>query len=233
VSLQTDEPAAVAVVLRGGGAERTVSAGAGTTQFSVAASIAAFAGGSELEVVARATDAAGNIAESAGVAVSVPDGLLPLAITEVLANAAGSEPAQEFIEIRNLGDSPLDVEGLSIEDAKAADVLPSAVLEPGAYALIVPSGFDPAGGADVPPRGGTILVRVDARLGSDGMTNGGEVVRLRTGAGTVVSAYGGSVDVSAAKWAGKGVHRIPEDACDQPASWTRLPTVATPGGAAP
>lgn len=233
VSLQTDEPAAVVVLLRGSIGERTVSAGAGTTQFSVAASVAAFAGGSDLEVVARATDAAGNVAESAGVAVSVPEGLLPIAITEVLANAAGPEPAQEFIEIRNLGDAPVDVGGLSIEDAKAADVLPPAVLEVGAYALIVPSGFDPAGGADVPPRGGTVLMRVDARLGSDGMTNGGEVVRLRNGAGTVVSSYGGSVDVSSTKWAGKGVHRVPENACDQPASWTRLPAEATPGGAAP
>lgn len=233
VTLQTDEPSSVVVLLRGPGAERVVSAGAGTTQFAVSASIAAFAAGSDVEVVARAVDPAGNVAESAGVAVSVPVGLLPLAITEVLANAAGPEPAQEYVEIRNLGADPLELEGLSIEDAKAADVLAPTVLAPGAYALIVPAGFDPASAADTPPRPGTSLVRVDARIGADGMTNSGELVRLRTPAGTILSSYGGSVDVSSSKWAGKGVHRVPEDACDQPASWTRLPTEATPGWGAP
>jgi hypothetical protein len=233
VALQTDEACAVSIVLRGDGVERAISGGAGITQFSVAASMAAFSPGTELEVLARATDLAGNVAETAGVAVTVPEGLLPLAITEVLANAAGPEPAQEFVEVRNLGGEVIDIGGLSIEDAKGADVLPPLLLDAAAYALIVPSGFDPGSGADVAPRGGTPLIRVDARIGSDGMTNGGEVVRLRTPAGTIVSSYGGTVDASATKWAGKSVHRIPEDACDQPASWTRLPSEATPGWAAP
>lgn len=233
VALQTDEAASVSVLLRSGEVQRIVSAGAGTTQFTVAASLAAFPPGVEVEVVARATDPAGNASESAGVALVVPPGLLPLAITEVLANASGPEPAQEYVELRNLGSGPLDVAGLTIEDAKAADVLPSVIVEAGAYALIVPSGFDPASPLDAAPLAGVPLVRVDARLGSDGLTNGGEVVRLRAAGGTILSSYGGWVDVSSAKWAGKGVHRIPEDACDQAASWTRLPADATPGWGAP
>src|SRR5262249_25447443 len=147
--------------------------------FQVAAPLAGFTPGGALGVVVRATDRAGNLAESAAVAARVPATLLPIAITEIRANAAGPEPAQEFVEIRNLGAEPLDVGGLAIEDAKGMDVLPAAVLEAGAYALIVPSGFDPSAPEDVPPRDGTTLVRVDSRLGADGLTNSGEVVRLR------------------------------------------------------
>ncbi|MES1164525.1 MAG: lamin tail domain-containing protein [Verrucomicrobiota bacterium] len=232
-SFQTDEPAAAMLVLRGAGGERQIAAGAGTTSFSVAASVAAFGAGAEVQVIARVADLAGNVAETASVSLTVPDGLVPVAITEVLSNAAGPEPAQEFIELRNLGPDVVDVGGLAVEDAKGADVLPSFAIEPGAFALVVPSGFDAASAVDTPPKAGTALIRVDARLGADGLTNGGEAVRLRTATGTVISGYGGGVDVSATKWAGKSVHRVPEDACDQPASWTRLPAAATPGWGAP
>ena len=191
-----------------------------------------------LQILARAVDLAGNLAETAAVSVTVPPDLLPLAITEVHANPAGPEPAQEYVELRNLGAAPIDIGNLIIEDSKGADVLPSllpssAALDPGAYALVVPAGFDEQSALDVRPRAGTPLIRVDARIGSDGLSNAGEVVRLRTTDGTVVSSYGGFVDVSAAKWSGKSVHRVPEDACDQAASWTHLPTAATPGAPKP
>ncbi len=233
VSFQTDEPAAATLVMEGAGVQRTIAAGAGATQFSAAASIAAFGAGTEVQIVARVMDLAGNLAASASVAVTVPVGLLPVAITEIRANPVGSEPGQEYVEIRNLGIDGVDVGGLSVEDSKGADVLPSTVLDPGAFALLVPAAFDPAGPGDTPPRPGTVLIRVDARIGSDGLTNGGEIVRLRNGDGITVSSYSALVDVSASKWAGKTVHRMPEDACDQPASWTRLPTDATPGWGTP
>jgi hypothetical protein len=233
VSFETDESAAGAVWMRGGGMERIVSAGAGATRFSVATSMASFAGGTDVQLGARAVDLAGNTAETAAVSMTVPMGLLPIAITEVQANAAGPEPAQEYVEIRNLGQQAVDIDGLSIEDAKGADALPPFLLDAGAYALIVPSGFDAASPVDVRPRAGTPLIRLDARIGFDGLANGGEIVRLRTAQGTVISSYGGFVDVSAAKWSGKSVHRVPEDACDQAATWTRLPAAPTPGWAAP
>src|SRR6185369_1936337 len=118
------------------------------------------------------------------------------------------------VELRNLGGDAVLLGGLRLEDAKGVDVLPAVELPPGAYALVVPSGFDPSGGAggkDVAPRAGTTLVRVDARLGSDGLSNGGEVVRLRmpgTGAEPIVSSYGGWVDASASSAAGKSAHRL-------------------------
>jgi hypothetical protein len=99
--------------------------------------------------------------------------------------------------------------------------------------LIVPSGFDAASAKDTPPQAGVALLRVDSRIGSDGLSNGGEVVRLLSAAGDVVSSYGAAIDVSASAWSGQSVHRVPEEACDQDASWTRRPSPATPGWGPP
>ena len=233
VSFQTDEPAAATVVIRSGDVERDVPAGAGSVNFAVAVSVATFAAGSDLQILARARDLAGNVSESAAVALTVPATLSPLAITEIHANPAGAEPTQEYVEVRNLGSVPVDLSGVSVEDAKGSDMLPASTLNAGAYALIVPAAFDPASPVDTAPLAGTQLIHIDSRLGSDGLSNSGEIVRLRATDGTIVSSYSFPVDVSASKWSGKSVHRIPEDACDQAASWTRLPGVATPGWGAP
>jgi hypothetical protein len=80
------------------------------------------------------------------------------------------------------------------------------------------------------------MVPVDARLGADGLSNGGEVVRLRlpgTALEPIVSSYGGWVDVSAASAAGKSAQRLVESACDHPTAWTRPPRAATPGWGTP
>ena len=80
------------------------------------------------------------------------------------------------------------------------------------------------------------MVPVDTRLGSDGLSNSGEVVRLRmpgTGTEPVISLYGGWVDVSAASAAGKSVHRLTDGSCDHPTAWTKPPRVATPGWGTP
>jgi len=233
VAFTTDEPAQATIRIESAGGVRRISAGAGVTEFSGAASLVGLGAGDPLLVIAEVEDRAGNRAESAAVALTVPPDLLPLAITEVLANPAGAEPTQEFVEIRNLGDQPVELQGLAIADVKGMDVLPAATLAPGAYALIVASGFDAASPKDIPPRAGVLLVRVDTRIGSDGLSNSGEVVRLLSAHGNVVSSYGAAVDVSAASWSGKSVHRIPETACDQEASWTRHPEAPTPGWGAP
>ena len=232
VGFQTDEAAAAVVVIRGDGGERVVPAGAGTLAFQVAVSIAGLGAG-DLQVLARVHDLAGNVTESAAVTLAVPPGLLPVAITEIHANPAGPEPAQEFVEVKNLGPVSVDLAGLSIEDAKGSDTLPGGSLSPGGYALIVASTFDDSSPLDIPPLAGTPIFRVDARLGSDGLSNTGEIVRLRTSDGNVISSYSAAIDVSGSKWSGKSVHRRPEDACDQPASWPRVPAPATPGWGPP
>ncbi len=232
-TFQTDEPAAASLRIESVDLSRVVSAGAGIAQFSVAISLGDFAAGSVVTVTVEVTDRAGNRAASPGVPLNVPLGLMPLAITEVHANPAGAEPTQEFVELRNLGAAAVDVGGLAIADAKGMDTLPAAVLAPGAYALVVAAGFDPASAKDTPPLPGTSLVRVDSRIGSDGLSNSGEPLRLLSAGGVVISSYSAAIDVSASAWSGRSVHRVPEDACDQAPSWTQRPSPATPGWGPP
>jgi hypothetical protein len=232
VSFGTDEPATGTVVIEAGGAKIDTPAGVGSTAFSVSIPTMTLPPATNATVTVSAVDRAGNLAASSPVPFQTPAGLPPIALTEVLANAAGPEPAQEYVELRNLGEAPVDLTGLRLEDAKGSDELPAEMLPPGAYALVVPSGYDPSQGQDPAPRAGTALLRVDARLGADGLGNGGERVRLMLGE-AVVSSYGGWVDVSASSWAGKGVHRLVQTACDRPDTWNRTPLDATPGAASP
>ena len=76
---------------------------------------------------------------------------------------------------------------------------------------------------------GTILVHVAGRIGSDGLSNSGEVVRLVSAEGQIVSQYGGWVDVSATAWSGKSTKRASADACDALDAWSKIPTAPTPG----
>jgi len=233
VGFQTDELADATVHVDGDGTTRAVPAGAGASTFAAAIFLGDLAGGTTVAISVVAADRAGNAATSAAVPLTIPVGLLPLAITEIHANPAGPEPVQEFVELRNLGGQAVNVGGLAIADGKGMDTLPEVSVEAGAYALIVPSAFDPASPKDTPPLAGTPLVRVDSRIGSDGLSNGGEAVRLLSATGVVISSYSAAVDVSATAWAGQSVHRVPETACDQAPSWTQRPLPATPGWGPP
>jgi len=232
ISFSTDEPVSATIILQAGGIETTSPAGVGQTRFDVAIPLTSLPPESAATIAVTAVDRAGNVASSSPLAFETPPALPPIVITEVLANAAGPEPAQEYVELRNVGGEPLSLAGLRLEDAKGGDELPGELLEPGAYALVVPSTYAPAQGQDPAPRAGTLLVRVDTRLGADGLANGGELVRLMSG-DAVVSSYGGWVSVSAGSWSGKGVHRLVQTACDRPDAWNRTPLDATPGAAPP
>jgi len=232
VSFSTDEPVSASVVIQAGGVETSSPAGVGQTRFDVAIPLTALPPVSAATIAVTAVDRAGNVASSSPLAFETPPALPPIVITEVLANAAGPEPAQEYVELRNLGAEPLSLAGLRLEDAKGGDDLPAEMLAPDGYALVVPSGYDANQGQDPAPRAGTLLVRVDTRIGADGLANGGELVRLMSG-DAVVSSYGGWVSVSAGSWSGKGVHRLVQTACDRPDAWNRTPLAATPGAAPP
>lgn len=236
VRFSTDEPVSGAIVVRidGDGQEIVVPAGAGQMDFDVALPASLLPPATTATVGVRATDRAGNVAESAPLSLVTPAAVPPLAITEVLANPAGTEPAQEYVELRNLGDADivLDGAGLAIQDSRGADALGSGTVVSGGYALVVTSAYDPSSGADPPPRAGTPLLRVDTRIGTDGLSNAGEVVRLVQG-DTIVSSYGGWVDVSSSTWSGKAVHRLVQTACDRPDAWNRTPLPPTPGAGPP
>jgi hypothetical protein len=232
VSFSTDEPATGSVVITAGGVEIDSPAGIGQTAFDVAIPLGGLPAMASASVVVSATDRAGNIAASSPLAFDTPPALPPIAVTEVLANAAGPEPAQEYVELRNLGNEALSLAGLRIEDSKGGDDLPAETLAAGGYALVVASGYDPAQGQDPAPRAGTLLLRVDSRIGADGLSNGGEVVKLVQG-DAVVSSYGGWVDVSSSRWAGQSVHRLVQSACDRKDAWNAMPLPPTPGAGPP
>ena len=236
VRFSIDEAATAQVVVRTDGGELVTDAGAGQTAFDLAVPFSGLLPGVPAEIVLRVTDRAGNQIETSAGSIDLPPETPPLVITEVLANPAGPEPGQEFVELRNIGDRDLSLAGLRLEDSKGADVLPEATLAAGAYALIVPSTYDPGSPRDVPPRPGTLMVPVDTRLGSDGLSNSGEVVRLRmpgTGTEPVISLYGGWVDVSAASAAGRSAHRLTDGSCDHLTAWSKPPRAPTPGWGTP
>jgi hypothetical protein len=232
VSFSTDEPATATIVLEVGGVEANSPAGVGQTRFDVAIPLGALPPATAATLTVTAADRAGNVVASSPLAFGTPPALPPIAITEVLANTAGPEPAQEYVELRNLGADVVSLAGLRLEDSKGGDDLPPLELAAGGYALVVASSYDEAQGQDPAPRAGTLLVRVDTRIGADGLANGGELVRLMSG-DAVVSSYGGWVSASASSWSGKGVHRLVQTACDRPDAWNRTPLAATPGAGPP
>ncbi|MES1207382.1 MAG: lamin tail domain-containing protein [Pseudomonadota bacterium] len=232
VTFTTDETAAATLTVAAGGVQIDTPAGAGQTRFDVGIPMGALPPLAGATLSVNAVDLAGNQAASAPFAFMTPPAVPPLAITEVLANPAGPEPQQEYVELRNLGDADVSLAGLRLVDSKGGDDLPPETLAAGAYALVVTATYDPAAGPDPPPRPGTLLVRVDTRLGSDGLSNSGEPVQLLQGE-AVVSSYGGWVSVSAGSWNGKAVHRLVQSACDAAAAWNHTPLPPTPGSGPP
>lgn len=116
--------------------------------------------------------------------LTTTDPLPTIAITEVRADPAGTEPRQEYVEIENYGSAPVSLDGMRLADSGTSmgDALPGVSIPPGAHALVVAMDFDPddtAGGADVAAPAGAILVRVDASLASGGLSNTGEPLFLR------------------------------------------------------
>jgi hypothetical protein len=109
-------------------------------------------------------------------------------INEVLANPLGPEPAQEWVELVNDGASPIDLGGFVLSDSGGDVVLPKGLLKPGGFALVVGSGFEASGGQDPPPAPGTVLLRVP-RVGSAGLSNSGEALRLTSDAGQLLSRF--------------------------------------------
>jgi hypothetical protein len=228
VRWHTDEPARGWLTVRAPGIEQVLAAGEGTMSFDLAARLVRLPPGLPAELVVGAVDWAGNRSLSGPVPITVPAATLPLAITEVLANPSGPEATQEFVELQNLGSEPLSLAGLTIEDATGSDPLPGVTLLPRAFAVVVPAAYDLYDGRDPAPRPGAVVVRVEGRIGRDGIGNAGEVVRLRRG-GEVVSRYGGWIDSGRTGWTGRSVVRQPADACDDPVAWSARPQLPTPG----
>jgi hypothetical protein len=203
--------------------------GEGATLFDVAFRVIGPAGApAALRLLAR--DSAGLDLPSNPIDFVLPAAAGSLVITEVLANPAGPETQQEYVELANLGGDDVTTAGLRIEDTAGVDALPEALIRAGARVLIVGASFAEQSASDVPPRAGTALLRVAGRIGRDGLGQAGEIVRLVGPDGLVRSSYGGWIDTRRPAWAGQSVHRSPEEGgCDHPAAWSATPLAATPG----
>jgi len=109
-------------------------------------------------------------------------------VNEVLADALGPEPAQEWVELVNDGTEAVELEGWVIEDVGGRVPLPAQLLEPGAFALLVAEGFSESSPWDAPPEPGTPLLRLPS-LGKSGLANSGEPLILRAPDGAIVSRF--------------------------------------------
>lgn len=231
VAVSVNKPAEVAFVFEQG--ELVVRAPAARRADGLMVVTTALAGlppQQSSQVWAEAVDAQARTSAAPPQIFTTPPARPSVVISEVLANPAGSEYTQEFVELLNFGVEAISLTGFAIEDATGQDVLGDAVLAPGARALIVAEGFDPSAGPDPEPAAGTLLLRVQGRIGKDGLSNAGEVVTLRAPDGQVVSHYGGWVNVGASSWNGRSVHRVPQDdPCDDKRLWTDRPQPPTPG----
>jgi Arc/MetJ family transcription regulator len=225
----TDESAWAEIIITAGDQRASLDLGAIGTKFDLLTHLPDLPADIDAQAVARAMDRAGNSADSSAVELHLPPKVPRLVITEVLANPAGSEYTQEFVELENLEAGPVSLAGMLIEDKTGSDVLPDVAVPAGGFALIVAASFVADDGKDPVPRDGTLIVPVSGRIGADGLSNSGEPVRLMSPNGVVVSQYGGWVDVSATAWNGMSVRRVSVDACDQPSAWTSTPEMPTPG----
>jgi hypothetical protein len=148
---------------------------------------------------------------------------LPLVLTEILFQPKGPRLSQQYVELYNVGDDPVELGGLALTTASGFDRLPSATLPSGGYAVVVPDGFTDDG-MDVVPPASALLLRVgNTRLGGRGIREGGEPVWLVDGAGRLITRWGGwPVEVAP----GQSLTRDPFQ-CDLPANFH--PSAQTPG----
>jgi hypothetical protein len=228
--LESDEPATATATFRADGAVEEKLLGTGATLFDLPIRLERLPVGALATVTVAAQDTEGNPSEpSAPTELEVPPSRSSLAITELMVNPAGDEASQEYVEIRNLGARPIQLEGLRLADDAGSDELPAMELAPGASALVVPEAFGEDPGGPVLPSS-VPLLRAAGRLGRDGLRQSGEVVRLVDGQGVILSSYGGWIDTSAPAWQGRSVQRLPDPAaCDHPRTWSESPRTPTPG----
>ncbi len=111
-----------------------------------------------------------------------------IVINEVLANPAGAEPAQEWVELVNDGTAGVELEGYELGDSAGASVIPSHYLAPGEFVLLAREDFVRDDGTDVPVPASTSVLAL-ASLGKNGLSNAGERLELRTPTGNVISVF--------------------------------------------
>ncbi len=223
LDLRTDEPTDLRY--RGSwSSANTTSVGSGAHRAGVV-----LPGAVEGTLWAEIADLAGNraVTHSFAVRLAAPP---QVAITEVLANPLGPEPAQELIELHNRSPLPVALGGWWIDDGDdgvGVNSLPDVTLAPGQRAVVVGPRFDALASA-APIASGALLVRLDKTLGALGLANSGELVVLRDASGRLISSYGGFLGDAGKAPEGLSMVRT-AGTCDLPESWRSAPP--SPGSA--
>lgn len=132
-----------------------------------------------------------------------------IVIDEVLSDPAGVERTSEWVELTNDGVHPASLSGMTFEDVGGLIALPDVVVAPGERVLLVEDDFAPDPELDLLPEVSTRLVPVSA-LGKGGLSNQGELLRLRDAKGTVISRF----PAEKSGQAGRSVARCTPDAPD-------------------
>lgn len=113
--------------------------------------------------------------------VTGPQPVESLRITELHYNPDG-EDGSEFLELKNIGSTPLPIGGVQFTDGFDFTVPPGIVLGPGAFALVVreESAFTARYGAGLP---------VIGQFAPDALSNDGERIELRDASGNIIHEF--------------------------------------------
>lgn len=181
-----------------------------------------------------ASDLAGNEAEPLVVAVE-SHAARSVIISEVLANPAGPEPSQEFVELFNSSRVPVDLTGWSLDDGddgKGAALLPRGTLAPGAFAVVVGAAHSSALVDDPAPEPDALVIRLSSTVGGRGLSNRGESLALRDAEGRMISWYTAYWRTDGRADDGRSIERSRPDACGLRGDWSPNPQgSSTPGSA--
>ena len=154
-------------------------------------------------------------------------------ISEVMSNPQGSEYENEFIEVYNAGELPLEITGWILSDGVGIDTLASwsgpKHISPGQFGLILDPGyvFEQGPYTDIIPDSIPIYtISTDASFGSGGLANAAEQVIIRH----PDSLTGSSMSWSSASENGYSWERLQMAGDDATAQWAQsLLLNGTPG----
>ena len=141
----------------------------------------------------------------------------------------GTDSPNEFVELTNISDEPVDLTGWRLGDLNSTDELSSdsLILWPGEYAVIFEGDYSPDSGAyaGLLPPGTHILFVGDNFIGS-GLNNDADSLYLLDSAGTIVDRMGWA-EASAE---GFTLEKVLLGECDTPGNWrSSLQPLGTPG----
>ncbi|MEZ4451492.1 MAG: hypothetical protein R3B09_18625 [Nannocystaceae bacterium] len=242
----------VALRIRRDDAGSAAISGVGAIEAALRIDDPTIAPGDPFEVIVEAVDRAGNQSSARATLSAGPafDPAAPaLAIAEVLANPAGDEPRQEFVELVDLRaeGEPRAARGLRIVDRpwdEIAAAIPGGVIlgavipdfatAPGERAVIVGASHDLQDPDDPQPPAGAPVIRLPGALGSGGLGNMGEPITVYDPAsGALIASYSAPLPSNKGEDQGRSVVLVGAGGCDTGAAWAYHPFGSSSPGVAP